>query len=172
MKPKTIESLSSDRGSTDQIAAFERSSAGLVSGARILTLRAMQPVEKLRVGDSVITRARGAVRVTEIKTVSLVTRAVYIIAGSIGHYRKDRDALVAADQTVLLRDWRARALFGQKSALVRASALIDGEFVRDLGQQAITLHRIYCGTPQIIFADGLELGTADARACHPLRQMA
>lgn len=165
MKPKTAGHVHGGLNQTGRMTPANTSNTGLVSGAHILTLNGMQPVESLRVGDPVITRASGVAPITDIEVISMITPAVYIIAGSIGHSRQDRDTLVTADQTIMLRDWRAQVLFGQSHALARASSLIDGEFVRDLGQHPVTLHRIYCASPQIVYADGLELGTADACAC-------
>ncbi len=46
---------------------------------------------------------------------------------------------------------------------MRAGDLVDHEFVRDLGFLPMTLYRVICDTPQVLYADGLELGTADAR---------
>ena len=40
----------------------------------------------------------------------------------------------------------------------------DGDMIRDLGLTPVTLYRIFCDQPQIINADGLELGTADYKA--------
>ncbi|MEP2641497.1 Hint domain-containing protein [Roseobacter sp.] len=135
--------------------------AGLVSGAHVLSLKGEQPVEALGVGDHVLTRS-GAVRIRHIDVVSVVVPTVYVIAGSLGHARTDRDALLTADQTVYLHDWRALALYGQHTALARIGDLIDGEFVRDLGQQVVTVYRIFCAMPRMFYADGLEVGTADA----------
>jgi len=63
---------------------------------------------------------------------------------------------------ILIRDWRARALFNSDRALVAARALVDGEFITDLGKVETTVYQIFCDGPHILYADGLELGTADA----------
>ncbi|MDW3225612.1 MAG: Hint domain-containing protein [Paracoccaceae bacterium] len=161
MEPKAVQRVGGTFRQTDQILKSDTSGAGLVSGTRIPTLDRDVPVEQLCVGSHVLTRDFGPVRVIDIETISLITPVVYIIAGSIGHTRQDRDVMLTGDQTIMVRDWRAQALFGQANALTHASALIDGEFVRDLGQQAVTVYRIHCTSPQLIFADGLELGTAN-----------
>jgi hypothetical protein len=137
--------------------------SGLVSDARIFTFKGEYAVQDLQVGDRVIARDGGMIPIVRIETISLIARAIYVIAGSLGHSRPDRDTLLAADQTVFLRDWRAQAFAGQEAALLPARALVDGEFVRDIGLQAMTLHRIFCADPHVLYADGLELGTADAR---------
>ncbi|GFE52326.1 hypothetical protein So717_40790 [Roseobacter cerasinus] len=143
---------------------------GLIEGAQLLTLKGERAVESLRVGDHVLSR-RGAVPVMRIDVLSAVIPAIYVLAGSLGHSRTDRDALLSADQIVHLSDWRAAAFQGQTSALVRARSLVDGEFVRDVGQQLVTLYRLYCPSPQILFADGLELCTADLHTAEPSHQM-
>ncbi|WP_299776771.1 Hint domain-containing protein [uncultured Roseobacter sp.] len=160
MKPKTAGRVGSEHCPTGHGAPRDHRFAGLVSGAQILTLKGERPVETLRTGDHVLTRS-GAVPVIRIDIVSVIAPAVYVIAGSLGHSRPDRDALLTAHQTIHLRDWRALAFCGANKALVEAACLVDGEFVRDLGQQLVTLHRIFCAAPQVIYADGLELGTAD-----------
>ena len=71
--------------------------------------------------------------------------------------RPDRDVVLSADQHVLIRDWRAEALFGGKRAMVPASRLIDGEFVTDLGEIDMLLYQIEFDSPHVIYVDGLEL---------------
>jgi hypothetical protein len=135
--------------------------AGFVRDARIITTRGVRPVQDISAGDLVITRDNGVVAITGIEQRSLITRAVYVIAGSIGHRNQDRDTMIPCDQTVLLRDWRAYALSRRSEAVVPAQRLVDGEFVRDVGLQPMTLFRVYCSEPQVLYADGMELGTAD-----------
>jgi hypothetical protein len=166
MKPKTAGRVDGDSRFTGHLARAASPFSGLVSDARIFTSDGEFAVQHLRVGDRLITR-QGMIPITRIETFSLVTRAVYVIAGSLGHNRPDRDSFLSADQTVLLRDWRARAFGHAQEVLVPAKALIDGEFVRDLGMQPMTLHRIFCDGPQVIYADGMELGSADTLGLLP-----
>ncbi|MEM1073434.1 MAG: Hint domain-containing protein [Pseudomonadota bacterium] len=143
-------------------AETAQSSIGLMEGASVLTLKGALRVETLRMGDRVITRA-GAQYVTRITTLSAVLPAVYVIAGSLSHYRTDRDCMLPACQTILIRDWRARALTGRSEALLRAQSLVDGEFVRAIEPRPMTLHRLFLGTAQVLYSDGMELGSAEAR---------
>jgi hypothetical protein len=46
--------------------------------------------------------------------------------------------------------------------LVPARALVDDEFIIDQGEQEQVLIQIFCDGPHILYAGGLELGTADA----------
>ncbi len=160
MKPRTVGRPPVSLRAATRDDAAQPSYAGLISGAQLLTLNGELSVDVLRVGDHILTRS-GAVPIRRIDVVSALVPSVYVIAGSLGHSRTDRDALLSADQLVFLRDWRAAALSGQRTALLQARALVDGEFVRDVGLQLVTLYRIYCQSPQILFADGLDLGTAD-----------
>lgn len=134
---------------------------GFVHGARILTMKGARKIEHLRQGDYLITRGNGAVLVRLIEQKSMVVPAVYVVAGSLGHHQPDLDSLLPASQTVLLRDWRARALTGSDEAMVTLDRLVDGEFVRDVGLQTVTLYSVFCAAPQVLYADGMELGTAD-----------
>ena len=136
--------------------------SGFVHGARVLTMKGARAIEALRPGDYVITRGNGAVPVHRIDQRSMVVPAVYVLAGSLGHHQPDLDSLLPASQTVLLRDWRAQALAHTDEAMVTIDRLIDGEFVRDVGLQTLTLYSVFCAAPQVLYADGMELGTADA----------
>ncbi|WP_227267815.1 Hint domain-containing protein [Roseobacter weihaiensis] len=169
MTPKTawrtcFESLSAPLFLAAKSSQASALTSGFVENARILTMKGSCPVQSLAVGDRVITRSHGASTVERIEQCSLLTPAVYVIAGSLGHHRPEQDSLLPAGQPVLVRDWRARALTGQPEALCCAQTLVDGEFVRDIGLQTVTLYRVFCGSSQVVYADGMELGTADVMA--------
>ncbi len=131
---------------------------GILPGAVVLTLDGETPIETLRAGARVITRDQGAVMLRGITRQSVETYAVRILAGSLGHTRPERDVILPAEQPMLIRDWRAEALFGAPRAMMPARRLIDGEFVTDLGVQTLTLYRLEFDAPHVIYADGLELG--------------
>lgn len=134
---------------------------GITFDARIMTLEGMKKVQSLRAGDRVITRGNGAVALQRVDQLSFVTPAVYVLAGSFGHYQTDRDTMLPAAQPVCVRDWRARLLARSDSVIMPAGALIDCEFVRDIGFVPMTVYRLFCDAPQVLYADGMELGTAD-----------
>ncbi|MCA0872395.1 Hint domain-containing protein [Seohaeicola saemankumensis] len=133
---------------------------GFVTGTIVLTMDGEMPVEFLSPGDRVITRDSGMARLQTIARSTRRIRVVSIAAGSLGDTRPDQDLILPAAQQVLIRDWRAKAMFNARQALVRAEALIDGEFIRDLGEQDITLHQLRFAGSHIVYAGGLELAAA------------
>ncbi|MBB4175513.1 Hint domain-containing protein [Sulfitobacter noctilucicola] len=165
MKPNTVGRVDGDNRHTGQFTPYAAIDTGLVKGAMLLTLDGEMPVEFLSVGDKLITRDTGISKVTHIQRTTRQVHQIALSAGSLGHTRPERDAVLAGDQMILIRDWRARSLFNSEVALVAARALIDGEFITDLGVQETTLYQIFCDGPHILYCDGLELSTADgARA--------
>lgn len=165
MKPERAGSLTGFAAQGGQGRALPSAETGLLAGAVLLTLGGEVRAERLAVGDRVITRDSGAATITHLRQIRRPVRIVSVSAGALGRDRPNRDALLAGDQMVLIRDWRARALFNADRALIAARALIDGLFVTDLGQRECRLIQIFCDRPHILYADGMELGTADgARA--------
>jgi hypothetical protein len=130
---------------------------GLLAGAVVLTLRGEVAVAALVPGDRVITRDAGAVTLRGAEARTTRAAPVRVRAGSLGHKRPEADALLAPGTRLLLRDWRARTLYGQAQALVPAQRLVDGEFVTEELPRALVLHRIDLGGPHVIYADGLEV---------------
>lgn len=165
MKPNTVGRVGGENPQTGQYAPYASRDTGLLPGTTLLTLEGEMPVEFVSVGDKVITRDSGIARIEHIQRTKRMVHTIALAAGSLGHTRPESDAILAGDQMCLIRDWRARAMFNVDRALVAARALVDGEFIRDLGMQEQTLIQIFCDGPHILYADGLELSTADgARA--------
>lgn len=152
MNPKTV-------GRDDVLERLKRDNArtGLVTGSIVMTLEGEMPVEALAVGDRIITRDTGMAVITAIRKKAMTCDMVSIMAGSLGHTRPDRDVIVPADQRVLIRDWRAEALTGQKQALIPARDLVDGEFVQLRKNIKVTAFEVELDRAQVIYADGLEL---------------
>jgi len=165
MKPNTVGRVGGEIPQTGQYAPYASRDTGLLQGTTLLTLDGEMPVEFIAVGDKIITRDSGIARVEHIQRTTRMVHTISVAAGSLGHKRPERDALLAGDQMCLIRDWRAQAMFSADRALVAARTLVDGEFIRDLGQQEHTLIQLFCDAPHILYADGLEVSTADgARA--------
>lgn len=165
MKPKTVGLVGGDTPQTAKFAPYAPRDTGLLQGTTLLTLEGEMPVEYISVGDKLITRDSGIARVEHIQRTTRMVRTISLAAGSLGHTRPERDVLLAGDQMCLIRDWRAQAMFSADRALVAARTLVDGEFIIDQGMQEQTLIQIFCDGPHILYADGLEISTADgARA--------
>lgn len=152
MNPNTV-------GREDVLERLKRDNArtGLSAGSIVMTLEGEMPVEALAVGDRIITRDTGMAAITAIRKKDMTCDMVAIMAGSLGHTRPDRDVMLPADQRVLIRDWRAEALTGQKQALIPARALVDGEFVQLRQNMHVTAYEIDLDRAQVIYADGLEV---------------
>ena len=134
---------------------------GFFAGTTILTLDGELPVEFLSPGDRVITRDSGIATLRAVRTRRTVGNAVCIRAGTLGHLRPDQDALLPAGQHVLLRDWRAKALYGTDEALAPAERLVDGEYVTLIEDTALALYELVFDAPHILYADGLEIASTE-----------
>lgn len=137
----------------------------IAPGTTVLTLDGALPVEHLYPGDKVITR-HGARALEVIDQISLAagTPIIEIAKNALGG-RPDRDLWLPATQMILIRDWRAQALYGQKQICVPVGQLADGEYLRHatLGD-AVTGFALRFGRPEVFYADGLELASADRLA--------
>ena len=130
MKPKTAGRTTGSCHDANPIravnvAAFDAAgttTCGITPDAKIVTMDGLRQLQDLRVGDRLVTRNQGAVPVKSIEQHSIVTRAVYIIAGSLGHSQPDRDTLLPAGQTIHVRDWRAQIL-GQSDSILAAAGV-------------------------------------------------
>ena len=131
--------------------------SGFVLGSNILTLDGELPVEFLSVGDRIITRDAGMVVLRHVKVIDVECPMVWIMGGSLGHDKPEDETYLLASQKVLVRDWRAKALTQQKQALVLAESLVDGEFIRLVGHQRITIFQLVFDASHIVYVDGLEL---------------
>lgn len=130
---------------------------GLVIGTRVMTLQGALPVEFLSPGDRVVTR--GGARVLRAVEVAVLRDAavVEVAPGALGHDRPEGQLRLPAAQPVLVRDWRAQALYGAREAMVPVARLADGEFLRETRVEELRLFRLVFDTPEIVYADGVEL---------------
>ncbi len=130
---------------------------GLLAGAPVQTLEGELPLEFLTPGDRVVTRS-GA-RVLRQITVARVENAavVQIRAGSLGQGRPKAALTIGAGQLVLLRDWRAKAMFDSPQALVPVARLIDGAHLRREIRTEARLITLQFDRLETIYVGGLEL---------------
>lgn len=154
MKPDTV----GCHGGIDAVG-HRIETTGLWAAALILTAKGEQRVQDLRPGDRVITRDVGMVTLRSLSRRDFYTPLVRIRAGSLGHTRPERDVLLPASQPILVRDWRARAIFGADQALVAAARLVDGAFVTHAGMATLDLYVLDFAAPHIVYLDGLEVAS-------------
>lgn len=136
--------------------------SGLPMGTTIYTLAGALAVEALYPGDRVITRDAGAQTLLDIRRHPVLagTPMVHVTGDALGG-RPTQDTILPGEQRVLIRDWRARALYGTPSARVPLRRLVDGEYLRwtdDSPEAVLSLHFAHA---HIIYANGLELFSAD-----------
>jgi len=130
---------------------------GLLAGTHILTLNGEVAIEHLTPGASVITRS-GMRKVAGISRIlAQQFQVVHITQGVLGNGRPHIDVKVAPQQPILLRDWRAKALFDTEAALVAAERLIDGSFIRSEVLAEACLYSLQFEQPEIIYVGALEM---------------
>lgn len=135
---------------------------GLIAGTSVLTLDGALPVEHLTPGDRIVTRDSGLVILRAVTARKATARMIRIKPHVLGNNRPKGDVVLPADQKVLLRDWRAKAIYGQKTAVVPVERLIDGQYVTEHSEAStVTLFTLELDGPHIIYADGLELSASE-----------
>ena len=157
----TIESLLSVE--TDSPAAEVTSVSGLTVGTTVLTLDGELPVQFLAPGDRIITRS-GA-KVLKSVEVSVLRDAdmIRVSASALGHDRPEADCFIAPGQKIMLRDWRAKALYGQDVAMIEAQRLCDGDYIRPETVTEIRVFTLKFDCDEVIYAGGLELACEAAK---------
>ena len=132
---------------------------GLCAGTRVMTLRGAIAVEALRPGDTLVTRDSGTATLEGVSTGTMRLAAMKIRAGSLGHTgtATDPDVTLPPDALVHVRDWRAPAFAGCRSANLPAARLHDGAFVTRAPEADVTLYALHLASPHILYADGVEV---------------
>lgn len=137
---------------------------GIAQGTQVLTLEGALPVEFLHPGDRVITR-NGARRLAALEAAPAAGGLIRVAPGALGHDRPERALILGAEARVLLRDWRAQALFGTAQALVPVARLVDGQFVVPAAAARGTrLFALRFAGPEVIYADGVEIAAEPVTA--------
>lgn len=156
--------LAQPRFSVEHSADSIFSDAAILIGTTVLTLDGELPVEFIAPGDRVITRS-GMRKVLTIEVTRVENaRVIRICRDSLGMGRPAEDTVVSPNQPIVIRDWRAKALYGQAEAMVPAARLCDGEFIRgDILPEARFVTLRFAGD-EVIYAGGMEL----ACACAPV----
>ncbi len=161
----SIESLLRIETALPEVSA--EAAYGVTVGTMILTTEGALPVQFLAPGDRIITRS-GAKLLKDVE-VSVVTndQMIRVCASALGHTRPENDCFLAPGQKVLLRDWRAKALYGKDVAAVEVRRLADGEYIRPETVSEIRLFSLIFERDEVIYADGMEL-LCEAKASRSL----
>ncbi len=135
-------------------------------GTKIATPDGPRLVEEIAVGDLVLTRDAGPQPVVWIGNVHVdaarleeepAFRPIRLKKDALGIGRPNRDMHLSPQHRVLLTDWRAELLFGDRQVLAAAAHLVDGhDILPDPEVGEITYIHLFCDSHQILFADGLE----------------
>lgn len=137
-------------------------SIDLVAGTPVLTMRGELAVDELRPDDRLISRA-GAIPLAALaRSGPAKVKLFRVNARALGHDRPDQDILLTADQPILLRDWRAKAMFGTAAAVVPVSRLADGAHVKREPAGSVVLYRVTLPRAAVIYVAGLELAVEPA----------
>lgn len=129
---------------------------GIASGTVLATLDGYLPVDFLEPGDRVVTR-EGMRILRAVRVHRYSGRAVTITASALGHDRPEHDLTLPAETRVMLRDWRAGALYGSDQAMVPVSRLVDGEYIAATEVKSMRLYELTFDAPQVVYAEGVEL---------------
>lgn len=156
MEPKTVRREQGKPPQARQVTPAP-TDHGLVAGTSVYTLDGLLPVEFITPGDRVISRDRGLATVIALRHHRRSIRTVQVQANSLGRGRPGQDITLPADQPVLLRDWRAKAMFGTFETIVPIKRLIDGEFIAALAPRTATLIELIFDRPTLFYADGVEV---------------
>ena len=139
---------------------------GMAAGTRVRTLDGVLPVEYLQPGDRIVTRS-GARRLVAVSVrQSRALDVVRVKAGTLGFDRPDADLVLGPSQPVIVRDWRARILYGAEVAAVACARLADGEFVQR-ETRAVRLFTLRFAEDEVIWAEGMELACPAVAAKRP-----
>ncbi|MFP5479207.1 MAG: Hint domain-containing protein [Alphaproteobacteria bacterium] len=130
---------------------------GLLQGTLVRTLDGVLPVEFLEPGDRVVTRAGarrlGSISVSRRRGLPMVR----FPASTLGHDRPEQDLFLAPGTPVVIRDWRARAIYGTPVAVLPAERLADGDLVRLEILAEARIFTLRFAEDEVIWAEGLEI---------------
>ncbi|MEM1301918.1 MAG: Hint domain-containing protein, partial [Pseudomonadota bacterium] len=136
------------------ILVMDQPVAGIPLGTQIATADGILPIEHLTIGDRVVTREYGMRVLAWVGHRYVTCNAVRLAPDAMGRGRPGARMLLPNGQHLLLRDWRAKALYNSASAFVRAQRLTDGTYVRDVGARNLRLFYLGFEKTCTVYADG------------------
>ena len=150
-------------GDTMTFAQAEAIVPCFTPGTQIATPKGEVAVEKLKVGDRVLTRDNG------IQTINWVgqkrvdfeqlkalpeMRPILIKAGAIGDGQPERDMLVSPSHRMLIQSELAQLYFEQSEVLVAAKHMLLMDGVEMSNQPYVTYVHFICKNHEIVLSDG------------------
>lgn len=137
-------------------AGLDRLVRGIATGTSIATQDGYLPIDFLSPGDRIVTR-EGLKVLRRIRVHSFTGPAVRVGASALGHDRPEKDLTLASNTLILVRDWRAKALFGKDQVLVPIKKLVDGQYVAHETVSDLKLFELVFDTPQVVYGEGVEV---------------
>lgn len=146
-------------GACDRQALTETDEpAGLTAATPVMTLAGLLPAGDLSPGARLVTRERGAVRLSGIRVDTVLCRPVRLAAGTLGHDGPDTDLVLGPGTLVRLTGWRAETLYGAPAVLLPVARLAGCDRLLREGPRRITLYTPVFDAPRTIYAGNLMLG--------------
>lgn len=127
---------------------------GVARGTYVMTARGEMPVERLSVGDRVITRDHGMQAIrwigSEKKHVTAENAPVLFKKGAI---KNNRDFIVSADHRIVFKGAEAMMLYGVKEVLIPAQKMVnDDTIVRATGGE-VEFFQIVLDQHEVIYCE-------------------
>lgn len=131
--------------------------AGLLGGTQVLTMTGNVPIEDLKAGDRIITR-EGMRPLMALHVEEHQMRPILVSQGTLGFNRPTEAMMMAPDQEVMVRDWRAEMLFGRDMVIVNINTIVDGKYiVQDSDAAMHKVFQLHFAQEEIFYADGVEI---------------
>lgn len=130
---------------------------GLLGGCNVLTMHGYVPIADLSIGDRIITR-NGLRVLRELSVTTHTFRAISVGKGTLGYSRPTTQMLMAPDQEVMVRDWRAEVLFGRDAVIIPIERMVDGKYIAE--EEELKEHNVFdlrFDSEEVFYADGVEI---------------
>lgn len=132
-------------------------------GTQILTVNGERPVEALCIGDEVITKDRGALKVrwigqrrlTGLCTPNQSNQPITIKAHAFGPGVPRCDTSLSPNHAVLNTHWKAALYFGESEVLTAAKGLLGADYAYRSAQTSVTYYHLLLDNHSLIRANGL-----------------
>ena len=146
---------------------FGNLTAGLAPDALVMTADGAIPAAYLEVGERVVTR-RGmrCVQAMIRRPWPRKTRGILVLKDALGG-KPERAVFLPHRQRVLVRDWRAQAIWGRDAATPELADLVDGAFIRWSDTRPAELIQVFLGQPELLYVEGLQLASSDPVTTSP-----